>query len=49
MEYKISKLRIIKWYRINYKRLCIEVYKLNRQIEELEEKIREFEIGRLGE
>lgn len=49
MEYKISRLTIIKWYRINYKRLCIEVNKLNKQIEKLEEKIREFEIGRLGE
>ena len=49
MEYKISKLTIIKWYRINYKRVCYENYKLKQEIETLKEKIREFEIGRLGE
>ena len=74
MEYKISKLRIIKWYRKNYRRLCFElnkqiednkliiesnkiaceslnktIEKLQKENEELKEKIREFEIGRLGE
>ena len=37
------------FYRNNFQRVCYENYKLKQEIETLKEKIREFEIGRLGE
>ena len=37
------------FYRNNFQRVCYENYKLKQEIEKLEDKIREFEIGRLGE
>ena len=37
------------FYRNNFQRVCYENYKLKQENEELKEKIREYEIERLGE